>query len=456
MDAKCYILVLILSLHSVIVTFCDDSVDDIVLDTAVQRKAPGLKAPKKLWWAKEITPDYHVAGRLSERQIKYAADGGFKSIVSLFHYDEPLLYGGGEYLPSSKEEEEIVKSAGMQFYKVGLTGLHDKWASVETVEHISRILPTLEKPILLHCNRGYTISFVTLMHMANRTRHDPSFTPKISSGNFYNITAAMGIDFTMENTKQVVAEITGEEVVKNPPRLNAEPELWKIYWKAHPVYKNWFTAGQIRDTDLKVLEEVGFKAVVNMRQGVETDGKPSQEQVTLINIKDGTPTYGDENSLPRQVPEQLERLILDPSKSKGYGSENLNYETSNPGEFGDEIGYNEDLEKEAFEKSTLKYYHIPIDSNGKYSPELFGKYKDMLLEAGRNGPVLVHCASAKRVAYMSVLASAVQYNKDFNWALKRIRELGFYVSPTKQPDVYEMFAAWLKKDRSNETGHLEL
>lgn len=49
------------------------------------------------------------------------------------------------------------------------------------------------------------------------------------------------------------------------------------------------------------------------------------------------------------------------------------------------------------------------DSNGKYSPELFGKYKDLLLEAGSNGPVLVHCASAKRVGkftgrYMEMLS----------------------------------------------------
>jgi len=28
---------------------------------------------------------------------------------------------------------------------------------------------------------------------------------------------------------------------------------------------------------------------------------------------------------------------------------------------------------------------------------LFGKYKDQLLEIGRQGPVLVHCASGKRV-----------------------------------------------------------
>ena len=55
------------------------------------------------------------------------------------------------------------------------------------------------------------------------------------------------------------------------------------------------------------------------------------------------------------------------------------------------------------------------------------------------------------VAFMAVLAAALQYEKDFIWALQRINELGFKVSKTKNRDVYEMYSAWLDPDCSKKT-----
>jgi len=52
---------------------------------------------------------------------------------------------------------------------------------------------------------------------------------------------------------------------------------------------------------------------------------------------------------------------------------------------------------------------------------------------------------------MSVLASALLYDKDLKWALKRIRELGFEVSHTKKKDVLLMFSAWLETENYNKT-----
>jgi len=203
------------------------SLADVKLDTVVSRSKPGLKAPKKLWWAKEITPDYHVAGRLSEGQIKYAADAGFKTILSLYKYDTPS-YLGGEYLPTTHEEMMLTQQAGLQFVQVlSATGPGGgDWATVGAVEQMTAKLPSLEKPVLLHCNRAYTISFVLLMYMANCSYHDPTYTPQINSENFYRMTAMMGIDFTMNFTMDVVSEITGEPIPENPPKPNAEPEEW--------------------------------------------------------------------------------------------------------------------------------------------------------------------------------------------------------------------------------------
>ncbi|XP_069142054.1 uncharacterized protein [Argopecten irradians] len=418
------------------------------VNTFMQRSAPGLRAPKKLWWAKEITPDFHVAGRLTERQIKYAADAGFKSIVSLFQDDEPSNIGN-EYIPTSAEAAEVAKQAGLK-YRVVLETDNCDWASIEAINKMSVIIPTLKKPILLHCNRAYTITFVTMLYIANASKHDQNYTPQVNIDKIYKMATAMGVDFAMDFTQTTAAEITGEEIPENLPKPDAVPEEWYDYWMAHSVYKNWFTAGQIRDSHLETLQMAGFTHVINMRMGVEDEnGNPSQEQVTLINIKDGTSTYGNKEVGPRQIPETLKTLVLDSTKNYTFVAKNsaMNFESRNPGEFGDEIGYNEDRERQVLEKAGFLYYHMPVLSGGKFSPELFGKYKDKLLEIGRTGePVLVHCASATRVAYMTVLAAALQYNKDLDWALQRTRELGFIVSPTEHKDVYLMYSAWLDKN----------
>jgi hypothetical protein len=50
-----------------------------------------------LYGAKEITPELHVAGGLTARQIKYAYEGGFKSIISLYSEANPGNYGSESY-----------------------------------------------------------------------------------------------------------------------------------------------------------------------------------------------------------------------------------------------------------------------------------------------------------------------------------------------------------------------
>jgi len=136
---------------------------------------------------------------------------------------------------------------------------------LETVQLFADSIQNLPRPIYLHCNRGYTIAYTTLMYMANCTRYDPGFEPKIYSNNFYKIVAAMGLDFTKDHIKKVVAEITGEDFVTDPPKPDQVPSNWRDWWLAHPVAKNWYSAGQITKADIKVLEKTGFKAIVNLR-----------------------------------------------------------------------------------------------------------------------------------------------------------------------------------------------
>ncbi|XP_067684872.1 uncharacterized protein [Haliotis asinina] len=413
-------------------------------------KPPGLNDRLKLWWAKEVTPDFHVAGRLSERQIKYASEGGFKSIISLFKYadNEPGDFGG-DYLPTTKESKEIAeRKCGMQFE--ALLSPEEDWCSIDAVKRLAAVLPTLKKPILLHCDRGYTITFVLLMHLANLTATDSAFEPRIDSSRFYEITARMGLDFTMDFTKEVVADITGEPIVKNPPVTNAEPDYWLDYWLGHPVYKNWYTAGQITRSHIELLEFTGFKSVINLRAGFQLEGKPSQEEVNLLNIPEKTGTYATDDNEPRQHKNRLEATRIDPIKPNSYvgpGSE-TNYESSNADEFGDGVGYNVETEKEAFTKSKLKYYHMPV-SSGLYR-KFFENNLKTIVKVGSKGPVLVHCARATRAAYVAILGAAIQHDLSFDWALQRSQELGFAVTPEKLPEVYQLYEEYLvkNKDRS--------
>ena len=42
-------------------------------------------------------------------------------------------------------------------------------------------------------------------------------------------------------------------------------------------------------------------------------------------------------------------------------------------------------------------------------------------------------------AYFGVLAVAIQEGHSIDWALNRVGELGFEVTPEAQPDVYKMY-----------------
>lgn len=57
---------------------------------------------------------------------------------------------------------------------------------------------------------------------------------------------------------------------------------------------------------------------------------------------------------------------------------------------------------------------------------------------------------------ISVLAAAVQYEKDLAWALQRLGELGLEVGPNNRKDVYYMYKAILDQKNINRTGKEEL
>ncbi|XP_061181547.1 uncharacterized protein LOC133190094 [Saccostrea echinata] len=412
--------------------------------SSIIRKSIGLKSPKNLWWAKQVTPEYYVAGRLSRRQIQYASEGGFKSVVSLFTYkDKKNCCLGVDYLPSTTEMDSYAKEAGLHFRTVLYSSKVS--SAVQSVSDLEESLKNLPKPALLFSDRGYSMTFTLLMYLL-KSQINTDFTVE----NAVAVSELLGMDFSLKCTNRVLCNVTGENI--DFPKLDSLPKQWLSYWLATPVYKNWFIAGQILDSHIPLIKQAGFKSVVNLRAGTTHKGKPSQETVTLLNIKDGSRTYGDDTLGPRQSLETLRQQIIDPSKDNSYVSPNSsqNFATTNRAEFGDLIGYNEEIEKLSFRKAGFPYYHVPVVNSEPFSAELFSLYQPELMDSVNRGPVLIHCASSKRAGYIAVLAAAVQHHHDLAWALSKLSQLGMAISPSKKPDIYEMYVNVLTK-KGNKT-----
>ncbi|CAH1799839.1 unnamed protein product [Owenia fusiformis] len=410
-----------------------------------------LPSPK-LWWARRITKDFYTAGRLTARQIKYAHEVGFRSIVSTFNFTESETLGD-EHLPSAKEYVDIAQECcGMPYKAIFLPGEGVPDASrIEVIQRFWNVMQEFPKPVLFHCKIAFTASFVLLAHLANMTRHDNAFNPQIKSADIYRIGAEIGNDYTAEHFRKTIAEITGEPEIENPQVPDAQPLLWRYHgWFIKPILNNWFFAGQSHYTHLELHKGGGFKSIVNLRSGISylTDKDNNEindatENVNLININD----YEVINNVPndRQSLERLANNRVFPEKPSSYLCDSCqdNFESSNALEYGDEYGYNEQKEREAVTKAGLDYYHLPVDNAARLKVDTFWKYKDSLMEAGNKGPVIIHSGSGHRAVVFGILAAGYQYGKDSAWALQRAHSIGHFYTAEINPDVIQIFKSVL-------------
>jgi hypothetical protein len=53
-------------------------------------------------------------------------------------------------------------------------------------------------------------------------------------------------------------------------------------------------------------------------------------------------------------------------------------------------------------------------------------------------------------AYVAVLAAALQYDKDLEWAIRRSRELGFEIHEGKNAELYRAYVYWLVTKRTRD------
>ena len=84
------------------------------------------------------------------------------------------------------------------------------------------------------------------------------------------------------------------------------------------------------------------------------------QKVSLLNIDESCFTYCEGGG--RQGLNNLLKNRIDPEKMNEYISSDspINFQGRNALEFGDDIGYNETIQKIALQQSTFEYIHTPI------------------------------------------------------------------------------------------------
>ena len=131
------------------------------------------------------------------------------------------------------------------------------------------------------------------------------------------------------------------------------------------MYGNIYFCGQVQANHVPIFKSTGYNVFINVRKGVTSADEPSQEESILLNVKDGTGTYNGTNYPIRQIKENLEKNRINDSLPNSYisATSQVNYQQINTIQFGDDVGYNETIEREKFDKEGIEYQRMPI---GKY------------------------------------------------------------------------------------------
>lgn len=99
-------------------------------------------------FVKTPTPSLHTGGRITDRQIGYISQAGYKSILSVVEFttNDTSYNGVDGSFPSSSYEVSIAAGYGMEakFLATSLTK--------DSVQVVVDIIDMMSKPIYVHCH----------------------------------------------------------------------------------------------------------------------------------------------------------------------------------------------------------------------------------------------------------------------------------------------------------------
>jgi protein tyrosine phosphatase (PTP) superfamily phosphohydrolase (DUF442 family) len=292
-----------------------------------------------------------AGGKLTERQIQYLAEGGFKSILSTLPQDEPLdSYNGmaGPF-PSSAQEAEIAARFGMTAVAM------DTQMTAESAQKVSDAILAMEKPIYVHCGAGWGASLFAQLHLfrAGFTPADEVFTSSLTLG--WDFQANADAVALVNAVTQISPAATVQEPVLEQSLADGEDSYKYYYWSHRVGTDSWYNIGQILDTQVETIAAAGYKTVVSFRNNGEATLRTSTD-----------PATGPVDN----------------------------------GEFSDADGnYNVTAEQQAFTAVGVHFLNLPVTGEEAWSAEQLHEFTPELLKAAARGPVLAHCASGYRLGF---------------------------------------------------------
>jgi protein tyrosine phosphatase (PTP) superfamily phosphohydrolase (DUF442 family) len=287
-------------------------------------------------------------GKLTERQIQYLAEGGFKSILSTMPQAESMeSYNGisGPF-PSSSQEAEIAAELGMKAVAM------DTQLTAASAQEVSDMILTLEKPIYVHCGAGWGATLFSELHLFRTgvTPKDELFSNSLTLG--WDYQADAGAVALVNTVTQLDPPATVQPPVVELLLTDGEDSYKSYYWSHRVGSDSWFNIGQVLDTQVDAIAAAGYQTVISFRSNGEATVRTSTD-----------PTTGPVNN----------------------------------GEFSDEEGnYNVTAEQVAFQRAGLSFLNLPVSGEDAWSAATLSEYSPALVAAAARGPVLVHCASGYR------------------------------------------------------------
>lgn len=314
---------------------------------------------------------------MTERQIEYLAEAGFKSILSTLPQSEPLdsFNGITGPFPSSEQEIEIAKRFGITAIVMSTE------LTTESAEKVSDTIMALEKPIYVHCGAGYGASLFSELHLfrSGVTPAEEIFTNSLTLGwDFQSNADAVALvnDMTGLNPPAEVQDPSIEITL-----TNGEESYKSYYWSHRAGNDLWYNTGQVLDTHVSAIADAGYRTVISFR----SDG------------------------------ESTVRTSTDPSQGP-----------VNNGEFSDGDGnYNVTAEQVAFEAAGVDFVSLPVGGSEAWSAETLASYAPVMAAAAARGPVIAHCKSGYRSAAYMTAFLAQQSGECTAWALQQARRIGF-------------------------------
>jgi protein tyrosine phosphatase (PTP) superfamily phosphohydrolase (DUF442 family) len=317
-----------------------------------------------------------TSGRLTTRQLGYISEVGFGSVLSISNFiNEDTEYNdvAGKW-PSTTQEADVLAKYGTPFQ----TMVADM--TIDSYNEFFKTMVSMPKPVVVQSQDGWMASLYADLYMSQVGASDIT--------DIFDISLTQGFDYQSDkDAVSLINAVSGlaAEVVPASIDLtlsNGEESYAAYYWPHRLGSDNWYTLGQILETQVPAIQKAGYKTVISFRADGEGTNRLSWE-----------PTTGPVEN----------------------------------GEFSDAQGlYNVTAEQLSVTDAGMKFYNLPVSGDLAFTKEQYESFIPMFEEAAANGPVLVHCASGYRssVYALAFMAREAPEERCLDWAITEARRIG--------------------------------